>query len=400
MSENYYDVLGVDPSASRDELRDAYRAKVDDLTAARDKKGVSDSQLQSNRAQVAEVRSAWNVLSDPFQRSRYDERVSSADGGDGDVELVDDDADGEPEVQLTGWRKMMAPPPPKPSAKSPAVKSGSSGKDAPPPRGRREPTVVLPDGMRLAQPKARGMALLFDLAVVLVILYAVQFFVPPMLQSDYKDIQSQVTQVDNASAAQGKIDDANAAIKKADTAVAKAEDSGKSGDLKSAQSDLKSAQSDLKSAKGDFNDAQKSFNDKQQNMNKAATELPHSQKQLDKLSSSLADDIKTTGYITALVTLVLSLIYLVPITAITGHTLGMRGRKLKVVRVDGSQIGWYPAFARFLIPIAARVGDPHDRADHRYRTRAVGLSRPERPGNSRQARSHARGRRVASRLTS
>jgi curved DNA-binding protein CbpA len=362
VSENYYDVLGVDANASRDELRDAYRAKVDDLTAARDKKGVSESQLQANRAQVAEVRSAWNVLSDPFQRSRYDERVSGAGASDGgDVELVDDDADahGEPEVQLTGWRKMMAPPP-KPSAKSSAGAKGGSGgsKDTPPPRGRREPTVVLPEGMRIAQPKARGMALLFDLAVVLVILYAVQFLVPPLLQSDYKDIQSQVTAVDSASSAQGNINDANAAIKKADTAIAKAQDSGKSGDLKSAQSDLKSAQSDLKSAQGDFKDAQKTFNEKQQNMNKDASGLPHSTKQLDTLSTKLNDDIKTTGYITALFTLVLSLLYLVPITAITGHTLGMRGRKIKVVRVDGTQIGWYPAFARFVIPILIALAIP------------------------------------------
>ena len=47
-----------------------------------------------------------------------------------------------------------------------------------------------------------------------------------------------------------------------------------------------------------------------------------------------------------------------PITAITGHTLGMRGRKIKVVRVDGSQIGWYPAFARFLIPILIALAIP------------------------------------------
>jgi uncharacterized RDD family membrane protein YckC len=260
-------------------------------------------------------------------------------------------------VQLTGWRKMMAPPPPKASAKSSAGAKGGS-KDAPPPRGRREPTVVLPDGMRIAQPKARGMALLFDFAVVLVILYAVQFIVPPMLQSDYKDIQSQVTQVDKASSAQSDINDANAAIKKANTAIGNAQDSGKSGDLKSAQSDLKSAQSDLKSAKSDFNDAQKSFNEKQQNMNLPATGLPHSTKQLDTLSSKLSDDIKTTGYITALVTLVLSLIYLVPLTAITGSTLGMRGRKIKVVRVDGSPVGWYAAFARFVIPLLLALAIP------------------------------------------
>ena len=207
MSENYYDVLGVDPSASRDELRDAYRAKVDDLTAARDKKGVTDSQLQSNRALVAEVRSAWNVLSDPFQRSRYDERVIAGAGdgdGHGEVELVDDDAE-RPEVQLTGWRKMMAPPPPKPSAKSSAAaRAGAAARTT-----RRRAAVVsprscFPTACASPQPKARGMALLFDLAVVLVILYAVQFLVPPMIQSDYKDIQSQVTQVDNASVSSGR----------------------------------------------------------------------------------------------------------------------------------------------------------------------------------------------------
>ncbi|MET0896188.1 MAG: RDD family protein [Acidimicrobiia bacterium] len=347
MNENYYEVLGVDPGASRDELREAYRTKVDDLTAAREKKGVTDSQLASNRAQVASLRSAWNVLSDPFQRSRYDERVvnaSDAVGGD-DVEIVDDaGAGGEPQVQLTGWRKLMAPPPAKPTASG--VKPGT-GKDAPPPRGRREPTIVLPDGMQIAQPKTRGMALLFDLAVVLVILYAVQFIVPPMIQSDYKDIQSQVIEVDKASSAKGDINDAQAAI-------TKAENNNKSGDLKDAQSDLKNAQSDLKSA-------QKSFNEKQANMDKPTvdwTPASVTQKQLDSLSISLTDDIKTTGYITALVTLVLALLYLVPVTAYTERTLGMRRRKIKVVRVDGSRIGWYPAFARFIIPLLIALAIP------------------------------------------
>ena len=46
--------------------------------------------------------------------------------------------------------------------------------------------------------------------------------------------------------------------------------------------------------------------------------------------------------------LVLALLYLVPATAITGRTLGMRGRKIRVVRVDGTPVGWYGSLARYL----------------------------------------------------
>ena len=70
------------------------------------------------------------------------------------------------------------------------------------------------------------------------------------------------------------------------------------------------------------------------------------QKQVDKLG----DDIRGAQYGSYLVVLVLALLYLVPATAITGHTLGMRGRRIRVVRVDGSPVGWYGALVRFLHP--------------------------------------------------
>ena len=77
MTDNYYEELGVEPGASRDELREAHRQRVSDLEAARDKKGVTESQLQANRDEVARVRAAWNVLSDPFQRQRYDAQLGA-----------------------------------------------------------------------------------------------------------------------------------------------------------------------------------------------------------------------------------------------------------------------------------------------------------------------------------
>ena len=44
----HYDVIGVDPDASRDEIRAAYRSRVDELKSARERKGVSDSALTAN----------------------------------------------------------------------------------------------------------------------------------------------------------------------------------------------------------------------------------------------------------------------------------------------------------------------------------------------------------------
>jgi len=35
--------------------------------------------------------------------------------------------------------------------------------------------------------------------------------------------------------------------------------------------------------------------------------------------------------------------------------MGMRNRRLRVVRVDGSRCGWYAAFTRFAIPVLIAV---------------------------------------------
>ena len=70
------------------------------------------------------------MLSDPFQRQRYDAQLDAP--ADGDVELVDDD-DAGPRAgtgqQLTGWRKLLAPPPPKENAGG--AKNGNGKKAAP-----------------------------------------------------------------------------------------------------------------------------------------------------------------------------------------------------------------------------------------------------------------------------
>lgn len=361
MSENYYDVLGVEPEASRDELRAAYRSRVDDLTAARDKKGVNERQLQENREEVARVRSAWNVLSDPFQRQRYDAQVVGASDSEpgGEVEIVDDDE--QPGTELTGWRRLLAPPPPKPKAAAGAsggrggARGGGGDRPTPP---RREPTIPIPPGVRLAEPKVRGMATLFDVAIVLVILYAVQFLAPTMIQSDYREKVDQIASLNDAQDAQDGIDDADEAIDDADQAISEAESAGRNQDLRDAQADRRDAVRDRRDAQRDFRDAQKDFNEKQRDQDLQNVTLPHDNDQLENQADTLESDIQGTTLITAGITLVLALAYLVPMTAITGRTLGMRGRKIRVVRVDGSPVGWIPAFARFFIPMIFAVATP------------------------------------------
>jgi len=340
--DTYYEVLGSEPGASRDELRDAYRARVDDLEAARQRKGVTDQQLLVNRDQVAKVRAAWNVLSDPFQRRRYDESLeSTAAGGGDDVEILDDDDTPGHEVQLTGWRKLMAPPPPK----------NGSGKTAPARRSTAEPTIALPSDVHLAEPRARGMAMLFDVAILLVIFSGVSLLLPGLVKSDYHKIVDRISNLNDLHDAQVNIDDANSAIKSADQAITKAEATGKNADLETAQSDRKSAANDLKNA-------QRTFNKTAKDAKKNGVAAPHDAKALQKHADKLNSDLRGTQFATAAVTLVLAMLYLVPSTARTGRTFGMRNRRIKVVRVDGSPVGWYPAFARFFVPVLLAVAIP------------------------------------------
>jgi uncharacterized RDD family membrane protein YckC len=315
MNDNYYEELGVEPGASRDEIREAHRQRVADLEAARDKKGITESQLQANRDEVARVRAAWNVLSDPFQRQRYDSQLDAPAGDE--VELVDDD-DAGPQggtQQLTGWRKLLAPPPAKESTGG-AKNGNGKGKAATPPtrRNRPEPTIVLPDGMQLAEPRQRGMAMLFDIAILVVIYTGISFLLPAVIQSDYSDIVKQIDKV-------GTLHDKQVDLNDAKTAKAKA-----------------SAQKDVDKAEKDVRDA-------------GIKNPPTTAKASDTKEQDLRDSIVGTQYAIAIAILVLGLLYLVPSTARTGQTFGMRNRRIKVVRVDGSPVTWWAAFIRFFIPL-------------------------------------------------
>ena len=281
------------------------------------------------------MRGAWNVLSDPMQRQRYDQQLMderAADGEPGsDVELVDDDSPAAP--ALTGWRKLLAPPPAKDAgAKGAAGKAGAAGREpkAPVKGNRPAPTVVLPDGMHLAEPKSRGMALAFDFAVCVIIYTAVLFVLPGLVKSGYSDIVDRAQKITDVKDAQQSVVDAKS-----------------TKDKKSANDDLNKAEK--AATKAGVTDAQLH----QDLTGKKRVDA------LDKEANKLSDSVGSAVLIAYVTIAVLALLYLVPITALKGYTVGMRNRRLKVVRVDGSRCGWWPAFARFLVPVVLAIAIPN-----------------------------------------
>jgi uncharacterized RDD family membrane protein YckC len=99
MSETHYELLGVEPDATKDEIRSAYRERLEGLRA-KVEKGRSDQARNGARAETARLNAAWQVLSDPFQRQRYDARLS-----DGTAPDVEDETEEEEEAASASPRR-------------------------------------------------------------------------------------------------------------------------------------------------------------------------------------------------------------------------------------------------------------------------------------------------------
>jgi uncharacterized RDD family membrane protein YckC/DnaJ-domain-containing protein 1 len=97
MTETHYEMLGIEPDASKEEIRSAYRARLEELRDQVDK-GRSDQARNGARDETARLNAAWQVLSDPFQRQRYDSELSVG-------------ADAEDEEEIEEEEKRAAPVP-------------------------------------------------------------------------------------------------------------------------------------------------------------------------------------------------------------------------------------------------------------------------------------------------
>ncbi len=90
MSESHYELLGVESGASKDEIRSAYRARLEELRG-KVEKGRSDQVRNGAREETARLNTAWQVLSDPFQRQRYDTALT---GGSDGTDAGEDEEEG------------------------------------------------------------------------------------------------------------------------------------------------------------------------------------------------------------------------------------------------------------------------------------------------------------------
>jgi uncharacterized RDD family membrane protein YckC len=109
VSESYYELLGVEPDASKEEIRSAYRDRLDELRG-KVEKGRSDQARDGARAETAQLNTAWQVLSDPFQRQRYDAGLAGGPATDAEEEEEEEEAAPTPARR----RRLFEPREPRP----------------------------------------------------------------------------------------------------------------------------------------------------------------------------------------------------------------------------------------------------------------------------------------------
>lgn len=304
---DHYELLGVEPDASKDEIRAAYRSEIESADSSR----------------RAELNRAWNVLSDPIQRQRYDASLGTDDGED-----IEDDEEAAPVParRLTGARRgaqvdRADDGPGRPGSNGRADDGGGNRRVPPP------PTIEFPEGMVVADAKTRSMAMVFDVSVLLVIFLIVQFLGVQLIQNQYPKethrVDALTKQVDKADKAKSKADDAKS---KADDNLASVKKNGSSETVAEARSAAAKADAKAKAA------------------DKTSTKLN------DELTKA-QDKLRPMYLLLTAAVIVFALLYTVPMSARTGQTFGKRMRKVRLVKVDGSDPGWGASLIHYGIPI-------------------------------------------------
>jgi curved DNA-binding protein CbpA len=291
--DDYYELLGVDADAPVNDIRAAYRDK---------KAAVADTGTEKAKADAAALNKAWNVLSDPYQRGRYDQQLAGADGTDADGAADDNNTN-----------DSDAPPPARrrPAKSNPRADARRDARTA-------KPTVVLPAGMAFPSMRKRRTAMFIDLAVLLALFLASQFLVITLEKSNHRAAYDKVTQLNGSGS--GSISKAHAA-----TSAAK----------KKASANVNCATHPTAvndKAYCDASDAEKALN----------TQLTHEESVLAPLSNLISGSY-----------FLLSLLILMIPSLFGGATLGKRQQRIRVVRLDGSPARAMDIFRRYAVLVFA-----------------------------------------------
>ena len=285
--DDYYALLGVDADASVDDIRGAYR----------DRKSGIDTTSASGRESAAQLNKAWNVLSDPYQRGRYDEQRASA-GADGSL------ADGEADLQVStngsGGRAVDT------NDRRARAQAAREARVA----AQRKPTITLPEGVHFPRQKQRVIAMMIDLFVLLIFVFGIGWIGANALAKHEKP-----EVVDRINTLNKQITDANKTKSGADKRVS---------------------------------DDKKANNTAQQSVDQKASDAAKTQ--VDNLTKERDSEYKKLGgYLFGGTALAFGLgfLYLAIPSAMTGRTLGKKLQHLKVLREDGSPLGWRGSITRY-----------------------------------------------------
>ncbi len=308
--DTHYEVLGVHPGASKDAVRDAYREQLADaqgaVTREETAKRPTDGAIANARQAEARVRAAWQVLSDPIQRQRYDESNGIDNTGvDPDDELSDEElADSSEEPDRTPDRVTSRAQAREARAARMADRPAGMFSTAVPPT-----PASWPSGLRPPPPRARTMALGIDMFVLVFIVLA-QFIITPIIVQQMKPVQS-----DRLDVISTQLDKKNSAKDKADSKTG-----SKNADTKA------TAKADVK------------------RLDKEISRLEDEQ-------TNLRNDVLpiTLGF--SLLGVLLSLLYLIPLSVKTGRTFGKRSMQIRAVMVDGSPLTTRGALRRYGTPL-------------------------------------------------
>jgi uncharacterized RDD family membrane protein YckC len=312
----HYDVVGVEPDASKEDIRSAYRDRLEELA---EKVGTSDDA----RAETARLNGAWQVLSDPYQRERYDASVGidtaaegPADDGD-DAETADEREGRVPARREPGPRGRTRP-----------------GDDSVPPRVSlfstepEEAPSTWPAGFHPPPPRARVIAMVIDLVVLFALTIAVQTAGGRIIDSVYEE------QTDRIDVLDDRIDRAEDVKDRAEDRADAAEDDIERAKREGDDAALEEARAE-KQAADDQVDRQERIIDGQED------EISDLQGEL------FPGQLAVLGAI-----LGLALLYLVPSSVASGRTLGKQLLGIRVIDADGTRLGLRGALIHYGAPVA------------------------------------------------
>jgi hypothetical protein len=278
--DDYYELLGVDADADTDEIRTAYRER---------KAAIETTSGGTSKTEAAALNKAWNVLSDPYQRGRYDAQRESDDGDD--IEVVDDDLDDDVDAAPAARRN---------------ARPARQGRQ---PRELGPPTITLPAGTKWPEPKKRVIAMAIDIFVLLVIFMGFGYAGRAVADSQHPGAFDRIDELTDTV-----LDDRDA-VKDIDKQIDEAQKNN------APTTDLE-AQKQAAEAKKDANEQ----------------ELEDLQK-----------DVAPAQFLFGGISMLVSLLYLLVPATVSGRTLGKRTQHLKVLREDGSKLRFSDAFKRYAL---------------------------------------------------